>query len=181
MWAEANQAKILLNEQITKLKTVDVILRDPVSRLVSGINTYIQLVLRDHPALDSNTVTWFALNHFWLNNHYASQFSWLVSLARYLDPATLITFRSMSAIQSMIHNHIVPIGISPPIPELIEKIKQANHWEMYQRLDQCLLQLIDQSVTWIETLDYVKQRDPSAWAYVVDYAKKVIDPLYVLS
>jgi hypothetical protein len=73
--------RIYINQQILKTKHIDVIIRNPGDRLLSGINTFIQHTLRDNPGLDKNTVEWFALNYLSLDRHYASQFVWLLNLA----------------------------------------------------------------------------------------------------
>ena len=96
--AEKNNWRISLNDQIKRINSIDVILRDPQDRLISGINTFIQHTLRDNPDLDPHTVEWFALNYISLNRHYASQFAWLLNLARYLNPDAKLNFLSMSAI-----------------------------------------------------------------------------------
>ena len=180
-WANTNHAKIFYNQQIIKLKTIDVILRDPDKRLLSGINTYIQHTIRDNNSLDPHTVEWFAINYFWLNNHYASQLSWLLSLSRYLDSNALIRFLPMSAIHDIIKIHRVPPGIAPPTNDLIKKIQEIKHLEMYQRLDRCLINLISQNLTWKDTLRYLQQQDSAAYDYVVGYTKSLVAPLYVLS
>ena len=82
--------RIYINEQIKKLNSIEVIIRNPKDRLLSGINTFIQHTLRDNPGLDKNTVEWFALNYLSLDRHYASHFVWLLHLARYLNPDAIL-------------------------------------------------------------------------------------------
>ena len=180
VWSESKRVRILFNQQIKNLSTIDVIIRDPESRLVSGINTYIQLVLRDNPELDPATVEWFAINHFWLNRHYGSQFSWLLSLARYLDHSAHIRFFPMSEIQNITQSHRFPRGIDPVSPDLAIRIQHNNHAEIYQRLDRALFDLIGNSHTWKETLQYLQQKDKVAYEYVIGYTKSLTEPLYVL-
>ena len=74
--------RVQVNEQIRRINSIDVIIREPRGRLLSGINTYIQIVLRDNPKLDPVTVEWFALNYLYLNSHYCPQFMWLINLSR---------------------------------------------------------------------------------------------------
>ena len=64
-----NPCRILINQQIQKLNSIDIIIRDPQDRLTSGINTFIQHTIRDNPALNSDTVEWLALNYTSLNRH----------------------------------------------------------------------------------------------------------------
>ena len=78
-----NNLRILLNQQIWRADSIEIYLRSPVERFTSGINTFCQMTLRDHPNLDADTVNWFAERYLFLNRHYSSQFSWIVNLARY--------------------------------------------------------------------------------------------------
>ena len=63
------------NDQIRTLDYVDVYIRNPRSRYISGINTYLQFLQRDHPELDSATAFWFAKRYKFLNfqNHREHQ------------------------------------------------------------------------------------------------------------
>ena len=114
--------RIYINEQIQRINAIDVIIRNPQDRLVSGINTFIQHTLRDNPGLDLNTVEWFALNYLSLNRHYASQFVWLLNLARYLNPNAKLNFLPMSAIGELTGRDSKPDGVLPANTALIEKI-----------------------------------------------------------
>ena len=58
---------LLTNEQIRQLDFVDVYIRDAQDRYVSGINTYLQYLKRDHPELDQPTAFWFAKQYKFLN------------------------------------------------------------------------------------------------------------------
>ena len=65
-----NPRQIFINQQIQKLKQIDIIIRNPEDRLISGINTYIHFTIRDNLTLDQETVQWFALNHLYLDRLY---------------------------------------------------------------------------------------------------------------
>lgn len=179
MWASQNRAKILFNEQITKLSCVDVILRDPDSRLLSGINSFIQFTLRDHPDLDHKTVTWFATNYFWLDRHYSSQFSWLLVLARYMDPQCRMRLLPMTSLQDITRDYVLEDVIDPS-DELTNLVKSLTITQMHQRLDWALHGMIGQSITWKELLQNLIQKDSDAYKHIVDHAKKILQPLNVL-
>jgi hypothetical protein len=51
---------VFTNDEISALDHVDVYIRNPRARYVSGVNTYLQHLQRDHPELDSSTAFWFA-------------------------------------------------------------------------------------------------------------------------
>ena len=164
-----------------KIKNIDVIIRDPEERLISGINTFIQHTLRDNPELDPATVTWFAFNYLSLNRHYASQFSWLLNLARYLNTDAKLNFLSMSDVGKMTMIDKKPEGVTQASTELIEQISSIKNNEMYQRIDIAIFKCIGQSLTFNELLQHIKNTDLDAYEYVVGYAQQILNPTYVLS
>jgi len=176
-----NNWPIRINQQIQQINTIDVIIRNPEDRLISGINTFIQHTLRDNPDLDPHTVEWFALNYISLNRHYASQFAWLLNLARYLNPNATLNFLPMSAIGKITGRNSKPEGVLPANVALIEKIFLIKNNEMYQRIDTAIFECIGQSLTFKELLQHIKTADSAAYEYVIEYAQQILNPTYVLS
>ena len=176
-----NNWPIRINQQIQRINTIDVIIRNPEDRLISGINTFIQHTLRDNPALDPVTVEWFALNYISLNRHYASQFAWLLNLARYLNSNATLNFLPMSAIGEITGRNSKPEGVQLADVTLVEKISLIKHNEMYQRIDTAIFECIGQSLTFKELLQHIKTTDSAAYEYVIEYAQQILNPTYVLS
>jgi hypothetical protein len=172
---------IKMNNQIKKINNIDIIIRDPQERLVFGINTYIQHTLRDNPTLDSATVKWFALNYQSLNRHYASQFVWLVNLARYLNLDTKLNFLPMSAIGEITGRDEKPDGVLPASAELAEQVLLIKTNEMDQRIDTVIFNCIGQSLTFKELIQHIKITDTAAYEYVIGYAQQILKPTYALS
>ena len=177
----ANPRRILINQQIQKLNSIDVIIRNPEDRLISGINTFIQHTVRDNPGLDPATVEWFALNYLSLNRHYVLQFAWLLNLARYLDVNAKLNFLPMDAVGPITGFDQKPVGVLPASTELIEKISSIKNNEMYQRIDAKLFDCIGQSMTFKELLQHIKTGDLPAYEYVIGYAQQILNPTYALS
>lgn len=181
IFTRKNPRRILINQQIQKLTSIDVIVRDPRDRLISGINTFIQHTVRDNPDLDPPTVEWFALNYLSLNRHYASQFSWLLNLARYLNPDTTLNFLPMSAVGDITGLDQKPLGVQPASKELINQIDLITNNEMYQRIDAVIFDYIGQSMTFAQLLQHIKIIDLPAYEYVIGYAQQILNPTYALS
>jgi hypothetical protein len=169
-----------INQQIQRINTIDVIIRNPQDRLISGINTFIQHTLRDNPTLDPTTVEWFALNYLSLNRHYASQFVWLLNLARYLNSSAKLNFLPMSAIGEITGRNSKPEGVLPANAVLTERILSIKNNEMYQRVDAAIFECIGNSLTFKELLQHIKTTDPAAYEYVIEYAQQILNPTYVL-
>lgn len=158
-YAAKQKYKILLNEQIKRIDTIDVVLREPAARYVSGIKTFVHNIKRDNPALDLATILYFAENYLFLNRHYAPQLSWLVQLSRYTTADTKLKLVGMESL-----GDYTPLSVSPPETVAIDyKISSNIHNEMYIRLDNLLMNLIGQELTFTEILEYIKQQDPVAY------------------
>ena len=167
-YAQAQKCKILFNEQIRKLTDINVIIRNPQERFVSGFNTYVYNTLRDNPDLDLDTIIYFAETYLFLNRHYAPQFSWLVNLARYVDKnTTKLHLHGMDSLKAF-----TPLIISPPekkilSQEVVDRLNTNIHNEMYLRIDNLLLSLVGQAITFDEILKYLKEQDPKACEHVL--------------
>lgn len=178
MTAQDKGWKVLVNEQIRRANNIEIVLRDPDSRMRSGINTFVQQIKIDNPELDKNTILWFAKNYLFLNRHYCPQFLWLVNLARYLPPGAKLHFCSMEDLDDLAMFDMKPPGIRDSDIDT----GSIEHSEMYQRIDQVLIEHCQgKSLTFEQVVGYIQQIDPKAYEYVVGRAKKILDPLYVLS
>ena len=154
--------KLLINNQIKRATVIDVILRDPLERFISGINSFVYNTKRENPQLDVNTIIYFAETYLFLNRHYCPQISWLVNLSKYSDAK--LQFYAMEELPNY-----TPLTIGPNEEKIldsatIERLTNNVHNELYLRLDNCLLDLIGQQLTFTEVLDYIKNKDPHAYA-----------------
>jgi hypothetical protein len=164
---------IFLNEKIKKINSIDVFVRDPVERLASGISSFIQTTVRDHPDLDVDTVNWFAENYLYLNRHYAPQFLWLVNLARYTHIECVLNFLDMSDIKTVTDVH------EQPFKKLPVNTHIPNN-EMYQRIDQVLIDSIGSSLTFTQLVNQIRHKDKHAYEWVIGRSQRILKPTYVL-
>ena len=177
-WAAREQGwKIKFNEQIQKLTSIDIVLRDPEQRFVSGISTFVQHVLRDNTDLDPATVLWFAKNYLFLNRHYAPQFLWLVNLSRYLAPDIQLNFIGMEDIASITPTTTQPLGIEPATTELVAEVLNLPNNQMYQQLDQAVFNCIGQTMTFGQLAEHLQAVETEAYNYVVGNAQKILNAL----
>ena len=138
--ARQQNYKILINEQIKRAPIIDVILRDPLSRFISGIQTFVHNVKKENPILDVATILYFAENYLFLNRHYTPQLSWLINLSRYADAK--LRLHNMDTLSTF-----TPLSWTPPKDiqfdqTVLDRLSNNIHNEMYLRLDNLLLQLI---------------------------------------
>lgn len=169
--------RTLINQQISRCGEIEVVLREPVSRFASGVNTYLQKVQQENLDLDPSTVRWFVANHLFLNRHYAPQFSWMCNLARFLDPNTKIKYLDMSAIHTMTDLHRKPPGVEPITEEISRWAGTIPNTEMYIRLDRALVQCVGEYLTWSETKLRIQEFDRDAYQYVTKLTKQISNVL----
>lgn len=159
--ARQQNYKILINEQIKRAPIIDVMLRDPLPRYISGIQTFVHNVKKENPTLDVDTILYFADNYLFLNRHYAPQLSWLINLSRYADAKLrLHNMDALSTFTPLTRKPHKDIQINQTV---LDRLSNNIHNEMYLRLDNLLLQLIGQELTFKDILTYLKQQDPQAY------------------
>jgi hypothetical protein len=166
-YAQAQQLKILFNEQIRKLSDINIIIRNPQERFISGFNTYVYNTKQENPQLDLDTVIYFAETYLFLNRHYAPQFSWIVNLTRYADKHTKLHLLGMDSLKNFTPLNIKPNETPLLSAEVVDRLTTNIHNEMYLRIDNLLLNLVGESMTFDEILKYLKEKDPKACAHVL--------------
>ena len=164
---ERNNLDVFCNEQILSLDFVDVYIRNPKARYVSGVNTYLQHLCRDHPELDVETALWFAKRYKFLNTHYLPQFHWVANLSQYLKPTTKIRFRDLKELDKITDFRDRAL-IDPPSQDFVKKLLANDpSAELWWYLDQILLDLDGKLLTWQELIDYYKINYPDIIAHVL--------------
>jgi hypothetical protein len=162
-YAMLQQCKILINQQINKVDTIDVIIRNPVERFVSGINTFVYNTKISNPTLDIDTIIYFAETYLFLNRHYCPQLSWLINLSKYTKKEAKLCINGMEMVSKYTVLHIKPPEENLLTTTVIERLTNNVHNEMYIRLDNLLLDLIGKELTFTEILEYIKTHDVFAY------------------
>lgn len=164
---ERDKLAVFTMDEILALDHVDVYIRNPESRYVSGVNTYLQHLQRDHPELDYSTAFWFAKQYKFLNTHYLPQFHWLANLARYLRSDAKIRLRNFKDFGT-ITDFKSRAAVTPPSKDFVYNLFKENHGiELWLYLDQILLELTDREFTWTELLEYYQRNHKNIIEYVL--------------
>jgi hypothetical protein len=174
VYADRNNLKFLLNKQISRVDEIEIYLRDPLERFISGINTFCQMTMRDHPHLDDHTVSWFAERFLFLNRHYSTQFSWILNLSRYATDSCLFLLNHVDILKTILELK-EPDGVKPVDKSQRDRVLQHPDIDMYVRLDQTLVQLIGQKLTMKEICSHMRSRDPAAWDYVITRNQDILN------
>ena len=116
--------KTIVNEQIKKAPEIEIILRNPVERFISGINSFIYSLKEENPNLDTDTIIYFVENYLFLNRHYAPQLSWLINLSKYINKNTKLKFFGMNELDNLTNKLDHP-EIKILSAEKIEQLKES--------------------------------------------------------
>jgi hypothetical protein len=169
---EKHNLSSFVNDEILALDCVDVYIRNPRSRYVSGVNTFIQHLQRDYLylQLDVPTSIWFAKRYKFLNTHYLPQFYWIASLSRYLQQDTKIRIRDFKNF-----GRVVDIqdraAVTPPTPDFVKQLLSDDPTlELWLYLDQILLDLAGSTLTWSEILQHYQKNHKSVLEHVLPQA-----------
>jgi len=104
--------KILVNEEIGQCRHIEILLRDPGVRFVSGINQYSRLNI-----MYVSEVWQLARSGKLVDRHFAPQFVWLLHLYRYFKGTVMI--RPFEYIKKITDIHLSKKKcIDQPVPEL---------------------------------------------------------------
>jgi hypothetical protein len=127
--------KKYINSEITECKHIDVMIRDPDERFVSGVNEYCA-----QRTLDVRE-TWKMINKGRVyDRHFAPQFIWLMHLYRfYKGDITIRPFDYISKITSAHLNHSLS-KVNVPV------------CEPYVKVDRCLIKYYNQTVSLQEVI-----------------------------
>ena len=152
--------RIYSNHEIQTLPAVDVYIRNPRSRYISGVNTYLQHLQRDHPELDYQTAFWFAKKYLFLNRHYLPQFYWIYNLSKFLAPDAKIRFRDFKTFGSITEIQD-RAKVVPPTKEFVQQLLDNNiNIEFWWYVDQILLDLAGQDLSWLQLVEHYKNNFP---------------------
>ena len=147
---------IFRNQELIRFDHVDVYLRDPESRCISGINTFIQHLVRDNPRLDLATCESLATKFCFLNRHYLPQWHWLVNLARFISPGCMIRLHALEDLEHVTGRRN-RAGVRPLTdPDKHRLRAMLGDIDLWLLLDKILLGRIGQSLSWSQLLDLYK-------------------------
>lgn len=175
---DEHKLNVIQNEDIKNLQHIDIYIRSPMERYLSGVNTYIQHLSVDQPQLDRDTCIWFATQYNFLNRHYLPQFLWIINLSRYINPDCKLRLKKLSDL-SKITKHKKRAGIIPASDELNNQIKSMinSDLQVWMFLDQMLEDMCGTSLTFDEIIGKLKSHPSGCYQILTsrftEVAKKI--------
>lgn len=146
--------------------TVDIFVRDPYERFLSGVQTYI---IKNN--LDMRTTAEIVNQLYFLDNHFCPQLFWVINLARFTDAQIRINhLDTLSSITALHHNQ--------QHNTLDDYFKNNTQLKYYLELD-CVLyeNFLGQTVSQQQIFDTVKSNYPELYNDTVAYSRSILNVL----
>jgi hypothetical protein len=178
--ARRNKSRILINEQIKKCEKIEIFIREPKSRFLSGANTYINHLLRDNPNLnlDVNTIKFFIINYFCLNRHYLPQFFWLAHLSSFTNNSCVLQLQTIDNIKSATELRWDDLSKVNYITEdFAEVLLNNNSINDFLKIDEYIYQLCTTDITWEELKLQLKSEFDFIWKNNINSSLRIADVL----
>lgn len=155
----------LLIDEIVQLDTVEVFVRDPYERYVSGVQTYLRYL---DPGQDRDTVLSMIDQFLFLNRHFALQFHWLVNLARYTTAN--ITIRPMS---DMGQTTDLTWNALSRDEELLKHFQDNDRLWFYLQLDDALLEFTGKTIKFKDIIEHIHTAYPTLYQEVIQRSQNL--------
>lgn len=143
-------ARQLNYRELEKIQTVEVFLREPFERYVSGVQTYLRQL---DPKQDRDTVLTMIGQFLFLNRHFTLQFHWLMNFARHSN--AWMHFRSMEELNTATE-HV--LNVLERDESLIELFEQNSKLQYYLQLDKIVYEkFMGKTVHFGQINNYIKR------------------------
>ena len=150
--------RLLEHDELTQIEVVDIYVRDPYERFVTGVNSF----LKYNQNLDRNTCLHFISNFLFLNRHFCPQFYWLVNLQRFTDAKIRI-----NPIESI--SEITNLKSNTNNSQLLDNILNQDKINFYLSIDKVLTQdLIDQTVPFKFIVQTIQHRYSEVYKEIIE-------------
>lgn len=158
--------RYLNTDQVAKLGNVNIYVRDPFERYVSGVQTY----LRYNSHLDRATALTMIDEYLFLNRHFSLQFHWIMNLQRF-NPDIWMTFKPMSELNDNVGETRNAISRDET---LIDYFKENEKLHFYLLLDKVLTEdFIGKTVKFKDILVHIKEIHPLLYEETIKRSKEL--------
>lgn len=152
--------RALTPEQISGLDVVDVYVREPFDRYVSGVQTYLKHLPQ---SWDRDTVLNMIDQFLFLNRHFALQFHWLVNFTRFSQARMRIL--PMDHMQDVTARHR---NQKPRDPELVNRFQRNQKLQFYLGLDRTICDhFVNTTTTVPDIVAHIQDHDPALYQEVI--------------
>lgn len=149
--------RLMDHDELRNIPVVDIYVRNPYDRFVTGVNTFLQ----HNNNLDHATVLHFINNYLFLNRHFCPQFHWLVNLQRFTNAK--IRINPISALSD-----ITALRVNQIEDPLLDEVLSTENLHFYLSIDKVLTEdLLGKTVPFKLIVQTIKHRYPDVYKEVV--------------
>lgn len=158
------------NQELKNLTNIEVFVRNPHDRFLSGVQTYINKLGHEY---DSQTVLNLISQNLYLNRHFCPQLYWILNLSRFTSATlTIKPVEELSLITEHMTNQSIP---DPAIAEFFSKNPKVL---FYNEMDEVLtVNLIGKTVTVNEILLTLNENYTELYNDIFTTAKEILNVL----
>lgn len=150
--------RLLEHDEIKNIPVIDVYVRDPYDRFITGVNTFLQ----QNANFDRDTVLHFVSQYLFLNRHFCPQFHWLLNLQRFTNAKIKINpIESLNEITSFTSNQSKDNS-------LYNYFRQVDKVQFYLSIDRVLTEdLLGRTVTFKLIVQTIKHKYPEIYKEII--------------
>jgi len=158
------------NQELKNLTNIEVFVRNPHNRFLSGVHTYINKL---GPEYDSQTVLNLISQNLYLNRHFCPQLYWILNLSRFTSATlTIKPIEELSLITEHMENQST---LNPKIAEFFNKNPKVL---FYNEMDEVLtVNLVGKTVTVNEILLTLKENYTELYNNIFKTAEEILNVL----
>lgn len=155
----ASAERVYDYKQIARLQVIEVFVRDPFERYVSGVQTWLQ----HNPDFDRATALKFIEQFLFLNSHFSLQFHWLVNLQRFTE-----AWMYIRPIDELATATDLSWNVLARDQNLVDYFKDNGKLWYYLQLDKILWEdLRGQTVTMRMIVAHIKHKYPALYTEII--------------
>jgi hypothetical protein len=155
--------------EMRELRTVEVFLREPFERYVSGVQTY----LRQNTHLDRATALTMIDEYLFLNSHFSLQFHWIVNLQKFTD--AWMYFRPIEELHTATDHTWNVLARDETLVNYFGNNKKLNY---YLQLDKILYEdFMGQTVSLKQIIRFIQTNHHALYNEVIDRSIQICNAL----
>ena len=163
-------ARQLNYTELKEVKVVEVFLRDPFERFVSGVQTYLRQL---PPDMDRATVLSIINEFLFVNRHFALQFHWLMNFARHSE--AWIHIRSMDELSTATEH---TLNVLERDEALIAYFENNNKLKFYLQIDKFIYErFMGKTIHFSTILHVLKATEPFLYDEIIQRSKDLCNVL----
>jgi hypothetical protein len=163
--------RLVSTDELYNLKNIEIFVRDPTERFLSGVQTYITGLVNQNPNINRESILYFISENQFLNRHFCPQLYWLINLKRFTDAS--ITIRPLNELSTITEYYANTSQCDLTIREHFEQDKKIK---FYNEIDEVLtINYINQTVTFEQIIATLKNNYDELYNHTFTHLKAMLN------